>query len=122
MIGVDEIEDIRKRARGGEPIASIARALGGRSRRAPKPNDMGNLVPLERGSRVHLACVRLPTVQTSLMQKLIDPISRNNFRQCTLAKQHEPILVQLGTRPDRAKKRQPTTCPAIPRLALAPLF
>ena len=28
MIGVDEMEDIRKRARGGEPIASIARAVG----------------------------------------------------------------------------------------------
>ena len=28
MIGVDEIEDIRKRARGGESIASIARAVG----------------------------------------------------------------------------------------------
>lgn len=28
MISVDEIEDIRKRARGGEPIASTARAVG----------------------------------------------------------------------------------------------
>ena len=28
MIGVDKIEDIRKRARGGEPIAAIARAVG----------------------------------------------------------------------------------------------
>lgn len=28
IIGVDKIEDIRKRARGGEPIASIARAVG----------------------------------------------------------------------------------------------
>lgn len=28
MIGVDKIEDIRKRARDGEPIAAIARALG----------------------------------------------------------------------------------------------
>ena len=28
MIGVDEMEDIRKRARGGESIASIARAVG----------------------------------------------------------------------------------------------
>ena len=28
MIGVDKIEDIRKRARGGEPIASAARAVG----------------------------------------------------------------------------------------------
>ena len=28
MIGVDKIEDIRKRARGGEPIAAIARELG----------------------------------------------------------------------------------------------
>ena len=28
MIGVDKIEDIRKRARGGESIASIARAVG----------------------------------------------------------------------------------------------
>ena len=28
MIGVDKIEDIRRRARGGESIASIARAVG----------------------------------------------------------------------------------------------
>ena len=28
MIGVDKMEGIRKRARGGEPIASIARAVG----------------------------------------------------------------------------------------------
>ena len=28
MIGVDKMEDIRKRARGGESIASIARAVG----------------------------------------------------------------------------------------------
>ena len=27
MIGVDKIEDIRKSARGGEPIASIARGV-----------------------------------------------------------------------------------------------
>lgn len=28
MIGVDKMEDVRKRARGGESIASIARAVG----------------------------------------------------------------------------------------------
>ena len=45
MIGVDEIEDIRKRARGGEPIASIARAVGASEPTVRKRAGMEDLSP-----------------------------------------------------------------------------
>lgn len=43
MIGVDKIEDMRRRARGGEPIASIARAVGVSEPTARKYARMGDL-------------------------------------------------------------------------------
>lgn len=49
MIGVDKIEDIRKRARGGEPIASIARAVGASEPTARKRARMEGLSPEPRG-------------------------------------------------------------------------
>ena len=45
MIGVDKIEDIRKRARGGEPIASIARAVGASEPTVRKYARMEDLSP-----------------------------------------------------------------------------
>lgn len=45
MIGVDKIEDIRKRARGGESIASIARAVGASEPTARKRARMKDLSP-----------------------------------------------------------------------------
>lgn len=45
MIGVDKIEDIRKRARRGEPIASIARAVGVSEPTVRKYVRMGDLSP-----------------------------------------------------------------------------
>ena len=45
MIGVDKIEDIRRRARGGEPIASIARAVGVSEPTARKYARMEDLSP-----------------------------------------------------------------------------
>ena len=46
MIGVDKIEDIRKRARGGEPIASIARAVGASEPTVRKYARMKDLSPV----------------------------------------------------------------------------
>ena len=45
MIGVDKIEDMRRRARGGEPIASIARAAGVSEPTARKYARMEDLSP-----------------------------------------------------------------------------
>ena len=45
MIGVDKIEDMRKRARGGEPIASIARAVGASEPTVRKYARMEDLSP-----------------------------------------------------------------------------
>lgn len=45
MIGVDKIEDIRKRARGGEPIASIARAVGASEPTVRRRSGMKDLSP-----------------------------------------------------------------------------
>ena len=45
MIGVDKIEDMRRRARGGEPIASIARAVGVSEPTARKYARMEDLSP-----------------------------------------------------------------------------
>ena len=45
MIGVDKIEDIRRRARRGEPIASIARAVGVSEPTARKYARMDDLSP-----------------------------------------------------------------------------
>ncbi|WP_371683369.1 hypothetical protein [Olsenella sp. Marseille-P4559] len=45
MIDVDKIEDIRRRARGGEPIAAIARAVGVSEPTARKYARMGDLSP-----------------------------------------------------------------------------
>jgi predicted transcriptional regulator len=44
MIGVDKIEDIRRRARAGEPVASIARAVGVSEPTARKYARMGDLL------------------------------------------------------------------------------
>lgn len=43
MIDVDKIEDIRRRARGGNPIAEIARAVGVSEPTARKYARMGDL-------------------------------------------------------------------------------
>lgn len=59
MIGVDEMEDIRKRARGSESIASIARAVGASEPTVRKyarmedrrPNPRGGAGPRARSSR-----------------------------------------------------------------------
>ena len=60
MIGVDEIEDIRKRARGGESIAPIARAVGASEPTVGKRARMEDLSPEpprrrepDVGQRVH---------------------------------------------------------------------
>lgn len=45
MIGVDKIEDMRKRARGGESIASIARAVGASEPTVRKYARMEDLSP-----------------------------------------------------------------------------
>lgn len=45
MIGVDKIEDIRKRARGGEPIAPIVRAVGASEPTVRKYARMKDLSP-----------------------------------------------------------------------------
>lgn len=45
MAGVDKIEDMRKRARGGEPIASIARAVGASEPTVRKRARMKDLSP-----------------------------------------------------------------------------
>ena len=45
MIGVDKIEDIRKRTRGGESIASIARAVGASEPTVRKYARMKDLSP-----------------------------------------------------------------------------
>lgn len=45
MIGVDKMEDIRKGARGGEPIASIARAVGASEPTVRKRAGMKDLSP-----------------------------------------------------------------------------
>ena len=45
MIGVDKIEDIRRRARRGEPIAAIARAVGVSEPTARKYARMDDLSP-----------------------------------------------------------------------------
>ena len=45
MIGVDKMEDIRKRARGGEPIAAIARAVGASEPTVRKRSGMKDLSP-----------------------------------------------------------------------------
>ena len=45
MIGVDKTGDIRRRARRGEPIASIARAVGVSEPTARKYARMGDLSP-----------------------------------------------------------------------------
>lgn len=45
MIGVDEMEDIRKRARGGESIAPIARAVGASEPTVGKRAGMEGLSP-----------------------------------------------------------------------------
>lgn len=74
MIGVDEIEDIRKRARGGEPIASIARAVGASEptvRKYARMEDLSPEPPRRRepdaGQRVHGAhrCAMLCFVNLS---------------------------------------------------------
>lgn len=51
MTGVDKIEDIRKRARGGEPIASIARAVGASEPTVRKYARMKDLSPEPPGRR-----------------------------------------------------------------------
>ena len=63
MIGVDRMEDIRKRARGGESIASIARAVGASEPTVGKHVRMEDLSPEpprrrehDAGQRVHGAC------------------------------------------------------------------
>ena len=63
MTGVDEMEDIRKRARGGEPIASISRAVGASEPTVGKRARMEDLSPEpprrrepDVGQRVHGAC------------------------------------------------------------------
>ena len=60
MIGADEMEDIRKRARGGESIASIARAVGAAEptvRKRARMEDLSPEPPRRRehdvGQRVH---------------------------------------------------------------------
>ena len=63
MIGGDEMVDIRKRAWGGEPIASISRAVGASEPTVGKRARMEDLSPEpprrrepDVGQRVHGAC------------------------------------------------------------------
>ena len=60
MISVDTMEDIRKRARGGESIASIARAVGALEPTVRKYARMEDLSPEPPRRREHESGVRAP--------------------------------------------------------------
>ena len=64
MIGVDKIEDIRKRARGGESIASIARAVGASEPTVRKYARMEDLSPEPPRRREHESEVLAPYEET----------------------------------------------------------
>lgn len=64
MIGVDEMEDIRKRARGGESIASIARAVGASEPTIGKRAGMEDLSPEPPRRREHESEVLAPYEET----------------------------------------------------------
>ena len=64
MIGVDKMEDIRKRARGGESIASIARAVGASEPTVRKYTRMEDPSPEPPRRRGHESGVRAPYEET----------------------------------------------------------
>lgn len=64
MIGVDKMEVIRKRARGGESIASIARAVGASEPTVRKYARMEDLSPEPPRRREPESGVRAPYEET----------------------------------------------------------
>ena len=79
MIGVDKIEDIRKRARGGEPIASIARAVGASEPTARKHAGMKDLSPEPPRRREPESEVLAPYEET--VDSRLDDDCRNRRRR-----------------------------------------
>lgn len=79
MIGVDKIEDIRKRARGGESIASIARAVGASEPTVRKYARMEDLSPEPPRRREHESEVLAPYEET--IDSRLDDDCRNWRKQ-----------------------------------------
>lgn len=79
MIGVDKIEDIRKRARGGESIASIARAVGASEPTVRKYARMEDLSPEPPRRREHESEVLAPYEET--IDSWLDDDCRNWRKQ-----------------------------------------
>lgn len=79
MIGVDKIEDIRKRARGGEPIASIARAVGASEPTVRKCARMKGLSPEPPRRREPESEVLAPYEET--VDSWLDDDCRNRRKQ-----------------------------------------
>lgn len=79
MIGVDKIEDIRKRARGGESIASIARAVGASEPTVGKYARMEDLSPEPPRRREHESEVLAPYEET--VDSRLDDDCRNWRKQ-----------------------------------------
>ena len=79
MIGVDKIEDIRKRARGGESIASIARAVGASEPTVRKYAGMEDLSPEPPRRREHESEVLAPYEET--IDSWLDDDCRNWRKQ-----------------------------------------
>ncbi len=69
MIGVDKMEDIRKRARGGESIASIARAVGASEptvRKCTRMEDPSPEPPQRRGPESEVLAPYKETIDSRL--------------------------------------------------------
>lgn len=79
MIGVDKIEDIRKRARGGESIASIARAVGASEPTVRRYARMEDLSPEPPRRREHESEVLAPYEET--IDSWLDDDCRNWRKQ-----------------------------------------
>lgn len=79
MIGVDKMEDIRKRARGGESIASIARAVGASEPTVRKYARMEDLSPEPPRRREHESEVLAPYEET--IDSWLDDDCRNWRKQ-----------------------------------------
>ena len=87
MIGVDEMEDIRKRARGGESIASIARAVG-----ASEPT-VGKRAGMEVWFTPSLGGKSLQAVSVDLVIDEVDDVAPDMVSAEELvAKFYEPAL------------------------------
>lgn len=82
MIGVDKMEDVRKRARGGESIASIARAVGASEptvRKCTRMEDSSPEPPRRRGPESEVLAPYKETIDSWLDDR------RNWRKQCHTA-------------------------------------